>query len=77
MDWGKLALRTRLISTLHDSALGRHSGVQATYQHAKRVFWWKDLKSDVSNFMQQCLTCQQAKAKMTHSMGLLHPLSVT
>lgn len=32
------ALRTKLISALHDSAEGGHSGVQGTYLRVKRVF---------------------------------------
>jgi hypothetical protein len=39
------ALQTKLISTLHDSVVGGHSGGEATYQRVQRLFWWKGLKS--------------------------------
>jgi hypothetical protein len=68
------ALRTKLISTLHDSALGGHSGIQSTYQRIKKVFWWRGLKGDVEDFIKQCSICQHAKSERCHPTGLLQPL---
>jgi hypothetical protein len=34
----KSALKTKLISAFHSSAVGGHSGANATYQHVKRLF---------------------------------------
>jgi hypothetical protein len=68
------ALRTKLVSTMHDSALGGHSGVQATYQCIKKLFYWKGLKGDVENFVRQSQVCQQAKSERIHPAGLLQPL---
>jgi hypothetical protein len=45
------ALRTKLISAFHDTPLGGHSGVQATYIHIKKLFYWKGLKGDADNFV--------------------------
>jgi hypothetical protein len=70
------ALRTKLIATLHDSAVGGHSGIQATYQRIKKVFWWKGLKNDVTQYVQQCAVCQKAKTERVHPLGLLQPLPV-
>jgi hypothetical protein len=70
------ALRTKLIAALHDSAVGGHSGIQATYQRVKKVFWWKGLKNDVTQYVQQCAICQKAKAERVHPAGLLQPLPV-
>jgi hypothetical protein len=70
------ALRTKLITALHDSAVGGHSGIQATYQRVKKVFWWKGLKNDVTQYVQQCAVCQKAKPERVHPTGLLQPLPV-
>jgi hypothetical protein len=70
------ALRTKLIAALHDSAIGGHSGIQATYQRVNKVFYWKGLKADVIQFVHQCVTCQKAKCERTHPAGLLQPLPV-
>jgi hypothetical protein len=45
------ALRTKLITALHDNAAGGHSGVHATYHRVKKMFWWKGLKNDVTQFV--------------------------
>jgi hypothetical protein len=67
-------LRTKLINAFHFTALGRHSGIQATYVRLKQLFHWKGLKVDVENFVWQCATCQQAKHQRIHPAGLLQPL---
>jgi hypothetical protein len=38
-------LQTKLITAFHSSAVGGHSGVDATYQRIKRLFVWTGLKS--------------------------------
>jgi hypothetical protein len=70
------ALRTKLITALHDSAVGGHSGVHATYHRVKKMFWWKGLKNDVTLFVAQCQVCQQAKSERVHPPGLLQPLPI-
>jgi hypothetical protein len=69
-----LALQTKLISSLHDSAVGGHSGIQATYQRIKQLYYWPGLKMAVENFVKQCQICQQAKSLHTKLAGLLQPL---
>jgi hypothetical protein len=70
------ALQTKLISALHSSAVGGHSGIQATYQRIKRLFAWHGMKVSVTEFVQQCKVCQHAKHLNTHPAGLLQPLPV-
>lgn len=48
------ALKTRIIASFHDSAIGGHSGAQATYQRIKKLFCWVVLKQEVMSFIQQC-----------------------
>lgn len=47
------ALQTKLITALHSSAIGGHSGQRATYQRLKKMFYWKVMKQDVETFVQQ------------------------
>lgn len=68
------ALQTKLISAFHASAVGGHSGVQATYQRIKRLFAWHGLKRAVTDFVRQCDVCQHAKHSNQHPQGLLQPL---
>jgi hypothetical protein len=70
------ALRTKLISALHDGAVGGHSGSLATYHRIRRLFWWKGLKADMVEYVKQCDICQRAKAERIYSPGLLQPLPI-
>jgi hypothetical protein len=70
------ALRTKLVAALHDSAMGGHSGVHATYHRLKKLFVWKGMKTDVEDFVKQCHICQKAKGERVHPAGLLQPLPV-
>jgi len=70
------ALQTKIITAFHASALGGHSGVQATYHRIHRLFHWKGLKLAVEDFVKQCQVCQQAKHMNTHPAGLLQPLPI-
>lgn len=70
------ALQTKLISALHLSAVGGHSGVTATYQRVKKLFAWTGLRSAVEDFVRQCEICQHAKHEHTKPVGKLQPLPV-
>jgi hypothetical protein len=76
---GSSDLRTRhtkLISTFHASTLGGHSGIQATYQRLKKLFFWQGMKQVVEFFVKQCDVCQKAKHELCKYPGLLHPLPI-
>jgi hypothetical protein len=60
------ALKTKLISAMHDSAMGGHLGGQATYHRLKRMFWWKGLKGDFLEYVSQYDICQHAKTERKH-----------
>lgn len=70
------ALQTKLISSLHQSAIGGHSGIAVTYQRVKKLFAWTGLKSAVDEFVRQCQVCQQSKHEHTRPAGKLQPLPV-
>jgi hypothetical protein len=48
-------LQTKLISSFHGSAIGGHSGIQATYHRLKKMFYWQGMQHDVQAFVQQSL----------------------
>jgi hypothetical protein len=70
------ALQTKLISALHYSAVGGHSGITATYQRVKKLFAWTGLRAAVEDFVRQCEVCQHAKHENTSPAGKLQPLPV-
>jgi hypothetical protein len=69
-------LRTKILSSLHSSPISDHSGIRATYQRIKRLFYWPKLKLYVETFVSQCPVCQRAKAENCQYPGLLSPLHI-
>lgn len=65
-----------ILVALHDSGLGGHSGVSATYTRVKQFFAWPGLKQTVQEFVKQCQICQQAKTERIKTLGLLQPLPI-
>jgi hypothetical protein len=45
-------LQQTVMTTLHDSALGGHSGFPITYRHLKATFAWHGMKKQVKEFVQ-------------------------
>lgn len=65
-----------LITSLHDSAAGGHSGFHATYNRIKRLFYWKGMKDMIKQYIRVCVTCQRAKTERISPAGLLQPLPI-
>jgi hypothetical protein len=64
------------MAAFHNSAVGGHLGVPATYHKMKQYFYWKGMKAAIQSFMKQCPVCQQAKPDRARYPGLLQPLPV-
>ena len=61
---------------MHTSLLGGNSGFLKTYHRVKKEFFWDGLKSDIQNFVAECLVFQQNKFETIKTPGLLQPLSI-
>ena len=59
---------------MHSSAIGGHSGMRATYQRIKRLFYWQGLKQWVETKVASCPICQRSKHENCKYPGLLDPL---
>ncbi|KAL0549591.1 hypothetical protein IC582_014077 [Cucumis melo] len=70
------AVRTELLSEAHSSPFSMHPGSTKMYQDLKRVYWWRNMKREVAEFVSKCLVCQQVKAPRQKPAGLLQPLSI-
>lgn len=47
-------LRTTLIQEMHNTSYGGHSGIHGTYQSVKRLFFWPNMKKDITTWVQNC-----------------------
>lgn len=68
----KLA-QQHITQSMHDSAVGGHSGVLAMYQRIKCLFAWPKMKKTVTEYVQHCEVCQRAKVEHCRQPGLLQP----
>ncbi|KAL0544935.1 hypothetical protein IC582_020065 [Cucumis melo] len=70
------AVKTELLAEAHSSPFSMHPGNTKMYQDLKRVYWWRNMKREVAEFVSKCLVCQQVKAPRQKPAGLLQPLSI-
>ncbi|KAL0536802.1 hypothetical protein IC582_025764 [Cucumis melo] len=70
------AIKTELLAEAHSSPFSMHPGSTKMYQDLKRVYWWRNMKREVAEFVSKCLVCQQVKAPRQKPAGLLQPLSI-
>ncbi|KAA0040306.1 pol protein [Cucumis melo var. makuwa] len=70
------AIKIELLSEAHSSPFTMHPGSTKMYQDFRRVYWWRNMKKEVANFVSRCFMCQQVKAPRQKPAGLLQPLSM-
>jgi len=46
------------------------------YRDLKQYFWWNNMKKEVVEYVDKCLTCQKVKAEHQHPVGELGPLEI-
>ncbi|TYK29713.1 ty3-gypsy retrotransposon protein [Cucumis melo var. makuwa] len=56
------AVKTELLTKAHSSPFSMHPGSTKMYQNLKRVYWWRNMKREMAEFVSKCLVCQQVKA---------------
>ncbi|GJT62229.1 retrotransposon-related protein [Tanacetum coccineum] len=71
-----LALRKKLVEHFHGSAVGGHSGVQATTKRLTTYFYWKGLRKMFKEWVRNYDVCQRNKSDLSAYPGLLQPLPI-
>ena len=69
-------LREKILREFHCSRFVVHPGGMKMCQDLHRQYYCSRMKRHVGDFVRQCLTCQQVKAKHQMPAGLLQPLEV-
>ncbi|TYK06676.1 pol protein [Cucumis melo var. makuwa] len=70
------AVKAELLIEVHSSSFTMHPGSTKMYQDLRRVYWWRNMKREVADFVSRCLVCKQVKAFKQKPVGLWQPLSV-
>ena len=63
-----------ILKQFHDSKLGGHLGINKTIRKIQNQFRWKNMKSDVKNYVKNCTSCQKNKITNKH---VKQPLAIT
>jgi hypothetical protein len=71
-----LSLQLKIITVLHDSALGGHSIFLVTYQRIHQLFAWPNMKTTMKEYVVGCSVCQQLNLDRSKYHWLIQPLPV-
>ncbi|GJV64136.1 putative reverse transcriptase domain-containing protein [Tanacetum coccineum] len=64
-------LRALIMNKSHKSKYSIHSGSDKMYQDLKKLYWWPNMKANISTYISKCLTCLKVKAEHQNPSGLL------
>nr|GEU44740.1 putative reverse transcriptase domain-containing protein [Tanacetum cinerariifolium] len=64
-------LRTVIMHESHKSKYSIHPGSDKMYQDMKKLYWWPNMKDDITTYVSKCLTCAKVKAEHQRPLGLL------
>ncbi|GJU21230.1 putative reverse transcriptase domain-containing protein [Tanacetum coccineum] len=64
-------LKTMIMYESHKSKYSIHPGSDKMYQVMKKLYWWPNMKADISTYVSKCLTCAKVKAEHQRPSGLL------
>jgi hypothetical protein len=66
--------KLNILKQFHDSKLGGHLGVNKTIKKIQNQFRWRNMKSDVKDYVKNCTSCQKNKLTNRH---VKQPLAIT
>ncbi|GJW36578.1 putative reverse transcriptase domain-containing protein [Tanacetum coccineum] len=64
-------LRDLIMRKSYKSKYSFHPGFDKMYQDMKKLYWWPNMKDDISTYVSKCLTCLKVKAEHQKSSSLL------
>ncbi|GJY84586.1 putative reverse transcriptase domain-containing protein [Tanacetum coccineum] len=64
-------LRALIMHESHKSKYSIHLGSDKMYQDLKKLYWWLNMKAEISTYVSKCLTCAKVKIEYQKPSGLL------
>ncbi|GKB35644.1 putative reverse transcriptase domain-containing protein [Tanacetum coccineum] len=61
----------------HKSKYSIHPGSDKMYQDLKLLYWWSNMKADITIYVSKCLTCAKVKVEHQKPSGLLQQTEIT
>ncbi|GKA25308.1 putative reverse transcriptase domain-containing protein [Tanacetum coccineum] len=56
-------LRSVIMHESHKSKYSIHPGFEKMYQDMKKLYWWPNMKADITTYVSKCWTCVKVKAE--------------
>ena len=69
-------LRRRILDEAHHSKLSIHPGRKKMYHDLRHLYWWSNMKQDITKYITECDTCGRVKADHMRTPGFLQPLPI-
>lgn len=70
------SLKPKILHQVHDSPLGGHSGFLKSFHRLKQDFFWVGMKSNLKQYIKECVVCQQMKHETCSPTWVLQPLPI-
>nr|GEU94802.1 hypothetical protein [Tanacetum cinerariifolium] len=64
-------LRALIMHESHKSKYSIHPGSDKMYQELKKLYWWPNIKAEITTYVSKCLTCAKVKIEYQKPSGLL------
>nr|GEU95769.1 putative reverse transcriptase domain-containing protein [Tanacetum cinerariifolium] len=64
-------LRSVTMYESHKSKYSIHPGFDKMYQDMKKLYWWPNMKANITTYVSKCFTCAKVKAELQRPLGLL------
>ncbi|GJS01694.1 putative reverse transcriptase domain-containing protein [Tanacetum coccineum] len=64
-------LRTVIMHESYKSKYSIHPGSDKMYQDMNKLYWWPNMKADITTYVRKCLTCAKVKDEHQRPSGLL------
>lgn len=67
-------IRLKLLHDYHATPSAGHLGVNKTRNRLQHLYYWKDLRQTVEDYVSSCRTCQKTKSRNHKPFGFLKPI---
>ena len=69
-------LRRKILDETHRSKLSIHPGCNKIYHDLCHLYWWSNMKHDITKYVMECNTFGRVKADHMRTLGFLQPLPI-
>jgi hypothetical protein len=73
---GNEELRRKILEEAHQSKLSIHPGSNKMYHDLRQLYWWSNMKQDITRYIAEYDICGRVKADHLRRPGFLQPLPI-